>query len=250
MAENENPDGGQTVPETPETPAAPDLSFIPETFKDDAGGFKVEDFKAHYGDLAAFKAQADEAKAALPETPEGYAWALPEDFAFIEGFNPSDHQVPVLDDAGNPVMENGKPKTRDFEPADLLDPKDPDLALLQSALHEHGADPSLTGKLASIMANREIRGLVKAGETAAAERKALGPDAQSRMDVVQRSLTARLPAAQAAAIFQDITSADALRGVEALIKASTVPPAAVNGGKIDNATASIDDRIMAGLRGR
>jgi hypothetical protein len=246
MAEDENQGAGEQEQQT----AAPDLSFIPENFKDEAGGYKVDDFKTHYGELASFKAQADEAKAALPETPDGYAWALPEDFAFAEGFDPTQHQVPVLDDDGKPVMENGVAKTRDYEPADMLDTKDPDLALLQGALHEHGADPALAGKLASIMANRELRGMMEAGKTAAEEKKALGPDAQSRIDVVKRSLSARLPAAQAAAVLQDITSADALRGIEAMIKSSTVPPNAANNTKLDNATASIDDRIMTGLRGR
>ena len=221
MAEDENQGAGEQEQQT----AAPDLSFIPENFKDEAGGYKVDDFKTHYGELASFKAQADEAKAALPETADGYAWALPEDFAFAEGFDPTQHQVPVLDDDGKPVMENGVAKTRDYEPADMLDTKDPDLALLQGALHEHGADPALAGK-------------------------PLGPDAQSRIDVVKRSLSARLPAAQAAAVLQDITSADALRGIEAMIKSSTVPPNAANNTKLDNATASIDDRIMTGLRGR
>ena len=214
MAEDENQGAGEQEQQT----AAPDLSFIPENFKDEAGGYKVDDFKTHYGELASFKAQADEAKAALPETADGYAWALPEDYTFAEGFDPKSHQVPVLDDDGNPVMENGVAKTRDYEPADMLDPKDPDLALLQGALHEHGADPALAGKLASIMANRELRGMMEAGKTAADEKKALGPDAQSR--------------------------------IEAMIKSSTVPPNAANNTKLDNATASIDDRIMTGLRGR
>tara|TARA_R110000851_G_scaffold22626_8_gene67005 strand:- start:503 stop:1243 length:741 start_codon:yes stop_codon:yes gene_type:complete len=230
--------------------AGPDLSFIPDTFKDEAGGYKIDDFTTHYGELASFKAQADEATAALPQTADGYAWALPDDYAFAEGFNAADHQVQVVDADGNPVMENGVAKTRDYEPADMLDANDPDLALLQGALHEYGANPALAGKLASIMANRELRGMMDAGEAAASEKKALGPDAKSRIDVVKRSLASRLPAAQSAAVFQDITSADALRGIEAMIKGSTIPPNPANNTKLDNATASIDDRIMAGLQGR
>lgn len=239
-------------PPAGEQPAAPDLSFIPESFKGEDGGYKVDDFKTHYDDLATFKAQADEARASLPETADGYAWSIPEDFAFLEGFNPADHKMPVLDEQGAPVLgEDGKPTTRDMSASDMIDPKDPDLALLQGALHKHGANPALMGDLASIMANRELRGLMDAGKTAAAEKKALGPDAQSRMDVVQRSLSARLPAAQAAAVFQDITSADALRGIEAIIKAGGIKPSAAPGGnKIDNSTASVDDRIMAGLSQR
>lgn len=244
MAEDDKElDGGQGE--------GPDLSFIPDTFKGEDGGYKVDDFKVHFDELASFKAQADEAKSALPESPDGYAWAVPDDFAWAEGFNPADHQVAVVGEDGKPVIgADGKPETRDMSAADMMDASDPDLALLQSALHKHGSDPALMGELASIMANREVRGLIEAGATATAEKKALGPDAQSRIDTVQRSLSARLPAAQAAAVLQDITSADALRGIEAIIKTSNAPPAPVGGGKIDNATASIDDRIMAGLRSR
>lgn len=223
MAENETP--------PVETPAAPDLSFIPDTFKDEDGGYKVDDYKAHVDGLAAFKAQADEAAAARPKEPGEYAWGLPDDYAFVEGFDPSAHQVPVLDDKGEPVIENGQPKMRDFTGADLLDADDPDIPLLQAALHEAGAPSELTGKLASIMVNRELRGMMKAGETAAAEKKALGPEGQSRMDTVERSLKARLPADQANAIFEDITSADALRGIEAILKASTSPPPPAPSGK-------------------
>lgn len=229
------------------TPATPDLSFIPDTFKDEDGGYKIDDYKAHVDGLVSFKAQADEATAALPKSADEYAWALPEDYAFLEGFDPSAHKIPVLDDKGEPKMENGVPVTRDITGADLLSADDPDIPLLQAALHEAGAPADLTGKLASIMVNRELRGMIEAGETADAEKKALGPDAQSRMDTVERSLKARLPAAQADAIFQDITSADALRGVEALLKVNTAPPSPAPGGK-DLDGMSAKELIAMGMR--
>lgn len=244
-APNSDPD---PTPDPAPTPAAPDMSFIPDAFKAEDGTFKVEDFRASYDDLASFKAQSDEAKAALPEAPEGYAWALPEDYAFAEGFDPAHHQIPVVDENGAPVMgEDGLPKTRDMEAADMINAKDPDLPLLQAAMHKNGASPELMGEIATILANRELRGLMKAGETAAAEKKALGPDGQSRIDTVKRSLAARLPGAQASAVLDGVTSADGLRGLEALIKNSTVNPAPAPGG-VDLDSMTSKELIALGMK--
>lgn len=225
-------------PSPSDPPAAPDLSFIPESFKGEDGSYKVDEFKAHFDELASFKAQADEAKGLLPETPDGYAWALPDDFAFPEGFDPSLHQIPVMKEDGTPEMgEDGLPKTRDMSASDMINAKDPDLAALQGIMHKHGAKPEMMGEIAQLMAGRELRGVVEAANFAAEQKKALGPEGQSRVDVVKRSLAARMPAAQATAILDGIASADALRGIEAMLKGSATPPPAAPGGlDLDNMT--------------
>lgn len=241
MAEQENIDGN-------DDPAAPDLSFIPETFKGEDGAYKVEDFKAHWDDLTSFKSQADEAAAAMPTEASAYAWAAPEDHAFPEGFDPALFPVPVLDDKGEPVMgADGNPETRPMTAADMVKTDDPDLPLLQEAMFKHGAKPELMGEIASILANRELRSITDAGNTAKDEIKKLGPEGQSRIDTVKRSLAARMTPEQSGAVLDSITSADALRGIEALIKSSTTPPAAAPGGN-DLEGMSNKDLIALGMK--
>jgi hypothetical protein len=226
----------------------PDLSFIPETFKGEDGAYKLDDFKAHFDELASFKAQSDEASALLPEAPDGYVWGVGEEYAFPEGFDPTQHKVPVLGEDGQPKLgEGGLPETRDIQASDLLSKDDPDIGLLQSTLHKHGAKPELMSDLAEIMLGRELRDLSAAGETAAAEKKALGPDAQSRIDQVTRSLSARMPEIQAKAVLDGITSADALRGIEAMLKGTTTQPSAAPKGRDLDAMSS-QELIALGLK--
>jgi hypothetical protein len=229
----------------------PDLSFIPDTFKGDDGSIKVDDYTAHYNDLVTFKSQADEAAASAPKDASEYAWAVGEDFQWAEGFDPAAFPQPVLDDKGQPVIgDDGKPATRPMDVSDLLAQDDPDLPLLQEAMFKAGAKPELMGEIAKILVNREIGKMSKAGEEAANQMKALGPEGKARLDTLTRSVKARLPEAQAKALMDDITSADTLRALEAILKPSSAPPGGAPTQKIDNATASIDDRIMAGLQKR
>lgn len=213
-----------------------DLStFVPESFKGEDGAYDTAKFRTSYDELAAFKGQEDDRKATLPKEPGEYAFALPEDHAWPEGFDPT--KFVTKDEQGNEVQ---------FDVSKLIDTEDPDIPLLQSVLHEIGAPKEAMGKIASIVANREMRAMLQAMEVAEGEKKALGPQADARIKTVDHALKAKMPAEQAKALLDGITTADALRGFEALLKgtASPTPPAPQ---QIDNATASIDDRIMAGI---
>ena len=228
------------------------LAFVPEDFKGDDGTYDTKGFREKYDEAVSFRAQHEEATAALPKDADGYAWAIPEGHVLPEGFDPEVLRQPVLNKDGSPkIGADGKPEMKDFDISEMIKADDPDLPLLKSAMHKHGAKPELMGEIASILANRELKNVLSQVEKHGAEMKALGPEGKSRIQTVTRTISAMLPPAQASALMDSITSADALRGIEAVIAKSKVPPAAAPGvGKIDNATASIKERLAAGLAAR
>ena len=212
-------------------------AFVPEAFKGEDGAFDTEGFRAKYDELAAFKSTYDESKAELPESPEGYAFALAEDHEWPEGFDPA--KMKTTDEEGNEV---------EFDPSKLLASDDPDIPTVQALLHEIGAPASVMGKIAGIMVNRELRSVIQAEANAAAEKKALGPDGQARIDTVTRVLKSRMEPSQAKALLDGITSADALKGFEKIIKAGNVKPAPSE--EKDFSAMSPMERVMYGNKQR
>lgn len=227
--------------ETEETTEAASLdlgSFVPETFKTEDGGFDTAAFRARFDEMAAEKAAADERAAALPQKPEEYAFALAEDHQFPEGF-----------DAKALGYVNEKGERVEFDPASLLSSDDPDVKLAQALLHEIKAPADVAKKLAAIMVNRELRQVMEAAKTAGAEKAKLGPDAQTRIDVMTRTLQAALPKEQAKALLDGVTSADALRGLEAILhKAKTPVPAQATAPNPNDLPPM--ERLLAGLHQR
>lgn len=214
-------------------------AFVPETFKGEDGKFDTEGFRAKYDELTASAAEREEAKASLPKEPGEYGFALADDHVWPEGFDPS--KMKTTDDDGNEV---------EFDPSKLFDADDPDIPLVQGLLHELGAPASAMSKIAGIMANREIRQIANAEAAVAEEKKALGPDAQARIDTVTRTLNARMEAPMAKAVLDSLTSADALRGIEKLIKSSNIPPQSQPGTKPDFTELSPAERVLAGINER
>lgn len=229
--------------------AMPDLSFIPDDFKAEDGSYKLDDFSAHVTSLSEFKQQADERAASLPTEPSAYQLGVPDDHKFLDGFNPDDFPVPVLNDKGEPTFDkDGQPVTRPMSAEDMIDSNDPDLPLLQQAMLEHKADPALMGKLSSILANRELRSIMKAGEAANAEKQKLGPEGDKRLSTVTAELERALPASQAKALADAITSADALIGLESLFQKSNIPPQTTQSKGFDLDSASNKELIAEGMR--
>lgn len=217
-------------------------AFVPESFKGEDGQWDTEGFRASYDELLAEKTQRDERIADLPEKPEDYAFALPEDFQLPEGFDAEAFKTKDAD--GNDV---------EFDPASMIDSEDPDIPLAQALFHKIDRG-EITGseamsQLASIMFGREIRGMQALQAQAAEQRKALGPNADARISTVERALKANLKPELAKAVLDGVTSADALRGLESIIhkSATSTPPAP--GGK-NLADMSIDERLAHGLRER
>ena len=215
-------------------------SFVPESFKGEDGSYDTTKFRAQFDELSSFKSQEDERRAALPKEASAYAWALPEGHAFPEGFDVE--AMKTKDEAGNEGA---------FDAAKMLDQADPDVAAIQNILHKAGVDPALMGQLASVWVNRDLRGVMEAQKTAAKEMAALGNEVQakSRIDTINRALSARMPKAQSDAVLNSLTSADAVRGVEALLKATTTTTA-IAPQTVDTSNMKPEDKILLGLQQR
>lgn len=217
-----------------------DLStFVPESFKGDDGSYDTAKFRATYDELAAFKGQDDDRRAQLPKEAAEYVFALPEGHAWPDGFDPA--KLATKDEQGNEVA---------FDGSKLIDADDPDIPLLQAVLHEIGAPADAMGKIASIVANREMRGVMDAMKVAAEQKQALGPQADARIQTVDRALKSKMPDAQAKAVLDSITTADALRGMEALLKGVSATNPSPAPQKQDFSGLSRVDRIQAGLEQR
>lgn len=230
-----------TPPETP--PTSVDLSaFVPEDFKGEDGNFNTTAFREEFDGLRAFKGQFEAAQAELPKTADEYEFGLPEGFALPEGFDPK--SLGHVDENGNEVA---------FDAASMINGDDPDLPGLKDLMHRIAQGETKTTdalkEIAGIVVNRELRQVMDAQKTAAEQKAALGPQGQTRIDTMTRTLNARLPEAQAKALLDGITSADALRGFEALVSAAKVPVPPAPGAQ-NFADMSIDERLAAGLEQR
>jgi hypothetical protein len=217
---------------------APDFGFVPETFKGEDGAYDTARFRTTFDELSAFKAQEDERAASLPKEPGDYGFSLAEDHQWPEGFDPA--KMVAKDEAGNDVA---------FDPSKLFDANDPDVSAVQAILHKHKAPPGMMSELASIMANREIRAVMKDDAIFEAEHRKLGPEAQARINTLSRTLNSMLPKEQAKALLDSLTRADALRAAESLLKNST-RPVSPSSGQADLASMSIDERIALGIAQR
>lgn len=222
------PDGDTTI----------DLStFVPDAFKGEDGAYDTAKFRSSYDELAAFKGQDDDRRSQLPKEASEYGFALPEGHAWPEGFDPA--KLSTKDEQGNEVA---------FDGSKLIDANDPDIPLLQAVLHEIGAPKDAMGKIASIVANREMRGVMEAMKVAAEQKQALGPQAEARIQTVDRALKAKMPGEQAQAILNSITTADALRGIEALLKGGSATPTPPAPHKQDYSSMTPYEQLVAGLQ--
>jgi len=204
-----------------------DTSVIPDAYKPE-GKPDLAAWRLAYDEAAAAKAQADEKLAALPAKPEEYSFDPPED---LTPFLPEGFKMP----------EGMK---LEFDDKDSID------ALKQLALDEKMPQATVD-KIRDMLVKHNVNTIVTGMKERDDEIKTLGPNAESRLSVVQRSAEGRLPAEQAAALINSITGADALRAVETLMSGS---PGNRNintpGGKTNWGELSINERIAAGLAQR
>lgn len=189
---------------TPEPPAGPDLSFVPETFHVD-GKPDLGKFAEHYGALTAAEAARAEAAKSIPEA---YEFALPTDLKF-EGM-----------DLPEGFTFEMKPDDPVFQPL---------LAELGGMLKEMGAPADAAPKAAAMIAKYEAAKYSKDYAAAKAEMAILGTPAQAeaRLSTVQRLLDARLPKDQAEAVRGLATSAKALMAIETLLHPGGTQPLSV-----------------------
>lgn len=170
----------------PTAPAAPDYSFLPPEFVVD-GKPDAEGFTKH---LAALTEKSK------PRAPEdgAYDLSLPADLKFdAEGFEPKL-------DLDNPEFAPVVSGLKDF---------------LKSIDAPKEAGPAALGLLAQYQA-AQYQAAVKALE---AEMTALGPQAQTRIETVSRSLETLLPKDEADAMRGTLTSAKGIAAMERLLSA-------------------------------
>ena len=206
-AEGVNPDPPANPPADP--PAAPDLSFVPETFVKD-GAPDTKAFRSRYDEMAATLAQHEEAKAGLPKSKDDYGLDI----------DLSD----ILDDDTKKFL----PEDWSYKP----DPADPIVSEVLDLAAQHQVPKEFVAALMKIDARRDIAAFKEASEAAAAEMKALGPDAQSRVDTIGNKLMAKgAKEEDAQALIKTLTSAGAVRALEKALGQAPGTTPGTNGSK-------------------
>jgi hypothetical protein len=197
--------------------AAPDLSFIGDTYKTDAG-YDLDRFRADYEQLASRDAMYAERMAEVPEDPTGYEFAIPEDVDFGDLDLPEGFAVDLKAD-------------------------DPQLAPLFEGLggfmHKHGIPKSATPELMGLLAKYEAAKYSGLYAAAQAEMQSLGTAAQARISNVKRSLEAKLPADLAQALTKATSTAAGVKALERLLapaRSTTTQTSVPPGADVDNMT--------------
>ena len=192
------PDGspapGAPEPAATPEPAPADYSFIPGDYLKD-GKPDIEGFTAHYQDIVARDAQSAER---LAQVPEAYDFKTTEDLKFDGLDLPEGFSVSLSDDpAFQPLFEE-----------------------MGALLKELGAPAETSGKAANLIAKYEATKYSQIHAAQKAELSSLGTPAQqqARFAAIERSLQSKLTATQVDAIKASITTAEGVKGLEALLR--------------------------------
>ena len=171
------------APAAPAAPVRPE--GLPDAYWDDAAGVKPEAFAR----LIALETEAAARAEGVPETVDGYTFALPEDMKDVK------------DPDGNPVA---------------IDKNDPLAKAAAAWAKEQGiSDKALSGLLAGYV-KTEIEAAAADKAALQAEVAKLGPTAKERIGAYSAAVKQHAgPKAQA--LLDSINSADAAEAVEALI---------------------------------
>jgi hypothetical protein len=184
------------APEAPAAPApaaeGPDLSWMPEDYRKD-GTPDLDAFRTHYEDMAASLSALTDGAPQVPETPDAYQFAVPEDIDFGDIKAPDWFKFEV--DAENPLWGE-----------------------VRGWMHEMKMPAEASKGLVSMLAKYEAAKAAQADATARAEMESLGQGATARIDKIQRTIETRVRGEkQRNALLQALTSADAVRALEELI---------------------------------
>ena len=180
------------------SPAAPDLSFIPDEFRTD-GQPDLDRYKAHVEDLIAHKARTDEARAQAPETAEGYEFKVPDGLTYeFEGL-PEGYAVELKTD--DPAMQ---PLFQEFG----------------GWLHKYGLPAGAAQEAMALLAKYTAAQDAQGWSEFNADMKTLGPNKDARIGALKRLMEARLPADQVEALAGSVRTA---KGVQALEKLLALP---------------------------
>lgn len=203
-----------------DAPAAPDLSFIPESYHVE-GKPDVAAFKAGYDELVSFKAQRDEAVAGIPENADGYELTVPETIDFGDLDLPEGFKFELSDD---PAVA-------------------PLLGEMRAMLHKHSLPKEAAGEFLGLMAKYQAIEASKDMASWKAGRAELGATAQSRIDNVSRLLDSKLPAPLSEALKGMAGSASAVRALEKLLSPVGLQAPAHQPGGVDTEKMTPTERL-------
>lgn len=187
---------------TEPAPEAADYSFVPAEFMVD-GKPDGAKFSAHLQTLS------DKAKPKAPEDG-AYDFTLPADLKFDDGFK---FDLDLENEAFKPIVSD-----------------------LTAALKEIDAPKEAGSKVLGLLARFKAAEYQQAAKAQEAEFAVLGPQADSRIEALSRSLETALPAAEAAALKEATFSAKAVIALERLLSAKGfTSPAPQNPGPAEDA---------------
>lgn len=183
-------------------PTEVDYSFLPDEFRQD-GANDIEGFRARFDDLTAQEAQRQEALQDVPEDGTGYEFSVPDDLDFgdldlPEGFSLN---VKADDPAMAPVFEE-----------------------FGGLLHKYNLPKQAASEFMGALAKYQAAEFAPMYAESKAQMKQLGSAADSRIANVDRALTSRLPADQAAALKAAATTANGVKALEALLQPRGMKP--------------------------
>lgn len=186
-----DPDPAPTDP-----PAEVDYSFLPDEFRQD-GANDIEGFRARFDDLSAQAAQREEALADVPEDGTGYEFVVPDGLDFGDLDLPDDFgfELKTDDPALAPVFEE-----------------------FGGLLHKYNLPKAAASEFMGALAKYRAAEYAPLYAQSKAEMKSLGTAADSRIANIDRVLTSRLPADQAAALKAAATTANGVKALEALLQ--------------------------------
>ncbi|MCC6314819.1 MAG: hypothetical protein IT337_12495 [Thermomicrobiales bacterium] len=168
-------------------------SGLDPKYWDATNGLKTDDLLKDFGELSAYRAQAEARLAEVPDKPEGYKLELPADF-----------QVP-----------------EEFKEAFKLDESDPRLPHARALAKELGLPQGAFAKLIALDARLQIEAAQQAQAQMTAEMAKLGDKFPARREAVNAFVRANLTPEQAAGLEGIATSAAAFEAIEALIAKAT-----------------------------
>jgi hypothetical protein len=185
------------------TPAAdpapaqgPDLSWMPEQYRGESGP-DFDGFRTHYEDMAASLTALTENQPEIPETPDAYDLAAPEDIDYGEIQVPDWFEFEV--DAENPLWGE-----------------------VRGWMHEMKMPAAASQGLVSMLAKYEAMKASEADAAVRSEMESLGAAGPARIDKVKRAVETRVRGEkQRNALLQSLTSADAVRALEEFISGSS-----------------------------
>lgn len=181
-------EGGGQGGESSQKPTKPE--WLSDNHWDPDAGTIKEDFGAHYNELATFRQAETDRLAKIPQAPEGYEFAIPEDIQLPAGV--TREQLAVAKD-------------------------DPEFKSLQKTLFEAKVDPEVGQKIYGLYVKKQVEEVQKINARVGEEQKKLGPNYAERVGALGNFFEARIGKELAADVLKGIFTANQVMGMEKLV---------------------------------